>query len=73
MAISPNLSFRDFAQKIDTKFHKSSDELLLKFEYDDGAKIALQDDDDYELAIETARASARGYPTGKLSVWVFDY
>lgn len=72
MAISPSFSFQEFVEKIAAKFGRKSDELLLKFEYDDGAKIALQDNDDYLMAIETARASAKGSPTGKLSVWVLD-
>lgn len=33
-------------------------------------KVSLRDESDYELAIETARESARGKPDGKLVIYI---
>ena len=41
----------------------------MKFKYEDGGKVTLRDEMDYELAIETARESAKGKPEGKLEIW----
>jgi hypothetical protein len=66
-AISPSFPFQEFVEKIAAQFGKKSEELLLKFKYDDGAKITLQDSGDRNMAIETARVSAKGSPTGKFA------
>ena len=44
----------------------------MKFKDEDGGKVTLRDESDYELAIETARESAKGKPEGKLEVWADD-
>jgi hypothetical protein len=44
----------------------------LKFKDEDGGMVSLKDESDYELAIETARESAKGRSEGKLEVWCAD-
>jgi neutrophil factor 2 len=72
MALTPETSFDEFVDKVTAKFGKRPDGMQLKFKDEDGGKVSLRDDMDYELAIETARESARGKPEGKLEVWCSD-
>jgi hypothetical protein len=72
MALTPETSFDDFVEKVAAKFGKPRSRLLLKFNDEDGEKVSLRDDSDYELAIETARDSAKGKPEGKLEIWCLD-
>jgi len=69
MAIDPNTPFNELMESIATKFKISAREMRLKFKDEDGGKVSLQDESDYELAIETARESAKGRPEGKLEMW----
>ena len=46
--------------------------VLAKFKDEDGGKISLRDESDYELAIETARENAKGKPEGKINIWCTD-
>ncbi|KAH9988051.1 hypothetical protein BJV77DRAFT_1061500 [Russula vinacea] len=59
----------DFKQRVAAKFETSPQSIMLKFRDEDGGKVSLRDESDYELAIETARESAKGRPEGKLEVW----
>ena len=68
--MSPRTSFEDFLLEISSKFEKLPKQVRLKFEDDDGIKISIRDQGDFALAIETARAGARGRADGKLSIWV---
>jgi neutrophil factor 2 len=72
MALTPETPFEEFVDKVSAKFGKQPNGLMLKFKDEDGGKISLRDEMDYELAIETARESARGKPEGKLEVWCTD-
>lgn len=72
MAIAPTLQFPEFVEKIANKFRRSPQGVHLEFECDDGEKIAMEDEGDYDMAIETARALGEGTPNWKLSVWVLD-
>jgi neutrophil factor 2 len=69
MALTPETQFDEFLDRVVTKFGKN---LVLKFKDEDGGKVSLRDESDYELAIETARESAKGKPEGKLEVWCED-
>jgi neutrophil cytosolic factor 2 len=69
MALDPELSFIEFRQRVAAKFELSPQAIMLKFRDEDGGKVSLQDSSDYDLAIETARESAKGKPEGKLEVW----
>ncbi|KAJ4483745.1 NADPH oxidase regulator NoxR [Lentinula aciculospora] len=72
MALTPDTSFEDFMDKVTSKFGKGFGGLGLKFKDEDGGKVTLQDESDYELAIETARESSKGKPEGKLEIWCTD-
>lgn len=72
MAISPEMRFEEFLEKVTSKFGRPFGTLGLKFKDEDGGKVSMRDDSDYDLAIETARESARGRPEGKLEIWCTD-
>lgn len=70
MAMTPDVPFEEFFSRVAEKFGRKPSEITMKFADEDGAKVSLRDGSDYDLAIETARESAKGMPDGKLSVWV---
>ncbi|KAH7926948.1 hypothetical protein BV22DRAFT_1127733 [Leucogyrophana mollusca] len=72
MTLTPETPFEEFVDRVTTKFGTSMEGLGLKFKDEDGVKITMRDDSDYELAIETARESAKGKPEGKLEIWCTD-
>jgi neutrophil cytosolic factor 2 len=72
MAIDPQISFEEFMDKITAKFEKAFDGLTLRFVDEDGGRVTLRDESDYELAIETARETAKGKSEGKLEIWCED-
>ncbi|KAF9524021.1 NADPH oxidase regulator NoxR [Crepidotus variabilis] len=72
MTMPPDVSFGEFMDKVTAKFGKEINGLDVKFTDEDGTKITLRDDSDFELAIETARESAKGKPEGKLVLWCSD-
>jgi len=72
MALDPQSSFDEFVDKLTTKFERAFDGLSLKFKDDDGGRVTMRDESDYELAIETARENAKGKSEGKLEVWCED-
>ncbi|KAJ7862086.1 NADPH oxidase regulator NoxR [Mycena leptocephala] len=56
MAVTPRTTtFNVFMDQVRTKFGKDIDALTLRFIDEDGSKVSLLDESDYELAIETAR------------------
>ncbi|KAI0262591.1 hypothetical protein BC834DRAFT_971957 [Gloeopeniophorella convolvens] len=69
MALDPETPFAEFMQRVADKFETNPRALALKFRDEDGGKVTLRDESDYELAIETARESAKGKPEGKLELW----
>lgn len=72
MAVSPETPFEEFMDKVTSKFGKTFNGLSLKFKDEDGGKVSLRDESDYDLAVETARESAKGKPEGKLEIWCAD-
>jgi PB1 domain len=72
MALEPEATFDEFVERVTRKFSKSLNGLGFKFKDEDGTHVSLRDDSDYDLAIETARESARGKPEGKLEIWCSD-
>jgi len=69
MTLDPQAPFEEFMDKVTSKFGKSIGGLGIKFKDEDGGKVTLRDESDYELAIETARESSKGKPEGKLELW----
>ncbi|KAJ6497766.1 NADPH oxidase regulator NoxR [Mycena sanguinolenta] len=72
MALRPDTPFAEFMKTVTGKFGKNINELMLKFKDEDGGKVSLRDESDYDLAIETARESSNGKPEGKLVIWCSD-
>jgi len=72
MTLTPDTPFPDFMDRVMAKFYKEANGLYLKFKDEDGGKVSLRDESDYELAIETARESAKGKAEGKLEIWCID-
>ena len=72
MTLTPETPFEEFMDRISQKFSKSFGELSFKFKDEDGGKVSLRDDSDFELALETVREMAQGKPEGKLEIWVSD-
>lgn len=72
MTLSPEVSYEEFLYKVSSKFGKSPGAVSLKFKDEDGMKVSIMDDSDYDLALETARESAKGKPEGRLEIWCID-
>ncbi|KAJ2916301.1 hypothetical protein MD484_g4120, partial [Candolleomyces efflorescens] len=72
MTLAPDTSFDEFMDRITAKFNKSLNGLGIKFKDEDGGKVTLRDESDFELAIETAREHSKGKPEGKLEIWCSD-
>lgn len=72
MTIPPMVSFNEFVERVTAKFGTSLMGLGMKFTDEDGTKITLRDESDFELAIETARESAKGRSEGKIEIWCVD-
>ncbi|KAJ6497767.1 NADPH oxidase regulator NoxR [Mycena sanguinolenta] len=69
MTLSPETPFEEFIDIMTTRFGQ---ELTLKFTDEDGFKVSLKDQLDYDLALETARENSKGKPEGKLEIWCLD-
>ncbi|KAF8706681.1 PB1 domain, partial [Rhizoctonia solani] len=72
MAISPDMRFEEFLEKVSAKFGRQLGTLGLKFKDEDGGRVSMRDDGDYDLAVETAREAAKGRAEGKLEIWCVD-
>jgi neutrophil cytosolic factor 2 len=72
MTLSPETPFDEFMDTVTTKFSVPVGYLLLQFKDEDGGRVSLRDDSDYDMAIETARESSKGKPDGKLEIWCID-
>jgi len=72
ITLAPDTPFPEFMDKVTAKFGKDINGLGLKFKDEDGGKVSLRDESDYELAIETARESSKGKSEGKLEIWCTD-
>lgn len=72
MAIAPDMTFEEFFDRICAKFNRAYGTLGLKFKDEDGVKVSMRDESDYDLAIETAREASKGRPEGKLEIWCTD-
>lgn len=72
MAIGPEMSWEEFCARVAQKFDRAYESLNIKFKDEDGGKVSLRDDSDFDMAIETARELAKGKPEGRLEMWVAD-
>lgn len=72
MTVTSETSFEEFVERVTSKFGTAMDGLGLKFKDEDDVKVTLRDGSDFDLAIETARANAKGRGEGKLEIWCTD-
>lgn len=72
MAIQPDMPFDEFLERVTNKFGTAINGLGMKFKDEEGTRVSLRDDSDFDLAIETAKENARGKAEGKLEVWCVD-
>lgn len=73
MAIMPDISCDDFMDRVCAKFGREYGDLSIKFVDDDGAKVTIMDESDFELAIETARAAALKGKESRLEIWCDEF
>jgi len=57
MVIPPDLTFSEFLERVCAKFNYEIGGLRLKFEDEDGTKVSLRDEGDWDMAVETVRDS----------------
>lgn len=80
MVVAPDMRLTDFLASVCAKFSYEYGALRVKFEDEDGTKVSLMDEGDWDLAIETARnvndnessisGSTRSKPgEGRLKIW----
>lgn len=61
----------EFKSKVIKKFSLGS-RVSMKYQDEEGSRITLLDEDDWESAVDTARSYAKGRPEGKIEIWVED-
>ena len=59
MALLPETPYEDFVEMVCRKFGVVVGAMGMKFKDEDGGRVTLRDEMDYELAIETAREAAQ--------------
>jgi hypothetical protein len=69
MLILPDISCDEFMDKVCNKFGREYGDLSIKFADEDGARITIIDESDFELAIETARNAASKGKESRLEIW----
>lgn len=70
IVISPKNDLVYFRQSLAEKFGLSSNRFEICFKDEDGDRVNIKDNGDWDAAIECARYVAAGRPEGKLEVWV---
>ncbi|BGO92794.1 hypothetical protein NBRC10512_007914 [Rhodotorula toruloides] len=69
MSIPIDLTLASFVERVRFKL-KSEYDLPIRFRDSDGALISLQDEEDWQCALDQAREAAGGFSAGKLDVLV---
>jgi neutrophil factor 2 len=74
MVLNPEVQYLEFMQRVAAKFETTVQSIAFKFRDEDGGKVSLRDESDYELAIETARErpSCQGPTRGQTGALVRD-
>lgn len=67
-ATKQNKSFEDFKQKVKNKI-KTDDSLTLQYKDEDGDMINICDEDDYNLALQSALAGSSNSTNPKIELW----
>jgi len=71
MTLDPLTPWPAFKRTLEEKFGDGGTKYQYKFVDEDGGKVTLRDESDYDLAIETARELGKGKPEGKLQIYAF--
>ncbi|KAG8859707.1 hypothetical protein FRB96_004281 [Tulasnella sp. 330] len=73
MLVAPSVSFSELRKRVCDKFEQPLLGLRMKFEDEDGTRMSIRDDEDWEMAVGAARTHMKalggGLGEGKLSVW----
>lgn len=72
MAVATDMQFDDFLGKVTKKFSLRAGRVAMKYKDEEGSMVSILDEDDWESAVETARAYAKGRAEGKVEIWVED-
>ena len=72
MALTSDMPWDEFLERVTGKFGRARDGLGMKFKDEDGVKVSLRDEMDWDLAMETVRESAQGKMEGRLEIWCTD-
>lgn len=72
MAITLDMPFEEFVDRITQKFDKPFDDLGMKYKDEDGTLITLMDESDYDLALEIAGGHTGDRSERKLEIWCKD-
>ncbi|KNZ46269.1 uncharacterized protein VP01_740g3 [Puccinia sorghi] len=70
MAIATEMQFAEFLGKVTKKLSLPAGMVAMKYKDEEGSMVSILDDDDWESAVETARAYAKGRAEGKVEIWV---
>ncbi|KAG9002436.1 hypothetical protein FRB94_003955 [Tulasnella sp. JGI-2019a] len=73
MLVAPVISFAELRKRVCDKFEQPLSGMRLKFDDEDGTRMSIRDEEDWEIAIGTARnhmkALGGGLGEGKLTIW----
>ncbi len=69
MTIEPDITYKEFMSRVAKKFGKEVNGMALKFLDEEGNKVDLVDESDFDLALETSRVTAKGKPDRKVDIW----
>jgi len=69
LALMPDVAFEEFMGMLSSKFGIPVSRMDVKFKDEDGGRVSIKDEMDYEMAMETAKESANGKVEGRLEVW----
>ncbi|KAK4687459.1 hypothetical protein P7C73_g2653, partial [Tremellales sp. Uapishka_1] len=70
MSVSPEHTYDHFIAALRAKFPEMSATMNVRFKDEDGDMLSMQDEGDYEAAVDVARVLAKGRAEGKLEIWV---
>ncbi|WVQ77864.1 hypothetical protein IAR50_007562 [Cryptococcus sp. DSM 104548] len=71
MSVSPDHTFDDFMQALLAKFPEMRGAgVSVRFKDEDGDELSMQDEGDFEAAVDVARVLANGRAEGKLEIWL---
>ena len=70
MSVLPEQSFEQFIIALRAKFPELGPNMGIRFKDEDGDMLSMQDEGDFEAAVDVARVTARGKTDGKLEIWV---